>query len=57
MRHWVISADAFQVMTIVPYLESAFPKFGLVTQKMIATQATVTNHVKQLKFGAKIVRL
>ena len=57
VRPRVISVDAFQVMTIVPHLESAFPTFGSVTQEMIATKATVTNHAKQLKFGAKIARL
>ena len=46
--------DAFQVMTIVPHLESAFPTFGSVTQEMIATKATVTNHAKQLKLSVKI---
>ena len=46
MQRRVISVDAFQVMTIVLYLESAFPAFGLVTQEMIASQATVTNHAK-----------
>jgi len=54
---WVISVDAFQVMTIIPNRESAFPTFGSVTQEMIVSQATVTNHAKQLKFGAKIARL
>ena len=57
MRPRVISVDAFQVMTIVPHLESAFPTFGSVTQEMIASQATVMNHAKQLKLSAKIVRL
>ena len=57
MRPRVISVDAFQVMTIVPHLESAFPTFGSVTQEMIASQATVTNHAKQLKLSAKIARL
>ena len=55
--HRVISVDAFQVMTIVPYLESAFPTFGSVTQGMIVKQVTVTNHATQLKPGAKIARL
>ena len=36
VRHRVISVDAFQVMTIVPHLESAFPTFGSVTQEMTA---------------------
>jgi len=49
--------DAFQVMTIVTHLESAFPTFGSVTQEMIATKATATNHAKQLKVSAKIARL
>jgi len=57
MRRRVICVDAFQVMTIVLHLESAFPTFGLVTEAMIASQVTVTNHVKQLKFSANYARL
>ena len=53
----VISVDAFQVMTIVLHLENVFPTFGSVTQEMIASQATVTKHAKQLQLGAKNARL
>ena len=53
----VINVDAFQVVTIVPHLESAFQAFGSGTLEMIAAQATVTNHAKQLNVGAKIARL
>ena len=53
----VISVDAFQVMTIVAHLESAFQTFGSVTQEMIVSLATVTNHAKQLQLGAKNARL
>ena len=57
VRPRVMSVDAFQEVTIVPHLESAFRKVGSVTQEMIASQAAVTNHAKQLKFDAEISRL
>ena len=57
VRPRVIGVDAFPVMSIVSHVESVFPKFGLVTQEMIASQPTVTNHAKPLKVGAKFARL